>query len=408
MKTISKLSQSIVALTIAHASSVLATQAQPVPIPEDHSTTPQLSISGVGAATLNYSKNGSHGDGKPEAAINFSDSALLVGAAQRLGDGKGIGSTGLSWLTLDETNEGRATQLFLNQAFLDYQSETFEALVGRADNPTAHLVDFPTIRGDDLVTLTNPVNPFSDGENVEEHRYSNVASVTLNQGLKYFQNFHVQHLINSSGSGSDTGINAFGATFEYLGPPGMDAFQRVPSWGLGFQHFLLETGPSHGLHQIFAGGTLNLNKSVTNRWDLRVQDILTFGSQLNTFQNITDSFRGDSNAISAAIRYLSSPFGRLGYQLSLTGGYKTYTDISEAKTYGAALTGVKRLGQGFDMVAQYQGQWRDRALASVQTSGLKFEQTLELGFVFSFESTINPHLTPRRTLLNQQHQYVPN
>lgn len=390
---------------LAGTQSAWATQAQPVPIPEDQSTTPQLSISGVGAATVNYSKNGSHGNGKGESGINFSDSALLVGAAQRLGDGKGIGSTGLGWLTLDETNEGKATQLFLNQAFLDYQSERTEILVGRSDNPTAHLVDFPTIRGDDLITLTNPLNPFSDGQNAEEHRYSNVASVTLNQGLKYFENFHAQHLINSSGQGSDTGLNSFGATFEYLAPPGMEPFQAVPAWGVGFQHFTLGSG---GLHQVFGGGTLNLNESVTHRWDLRIQDILSFGSDLKAFSNTTDSFQGNSNAVAAAIRYLSSPFGGLGYQLSLTGGYKNYFDVPEAKSYGGALTAVKRLGQGFDIVAQYQGQWRDQALAAVQTKGLGFEQTVEVGFIFSFDSTINAHLTPRRTILNQQHQYVPN
>ncbi len=399
-----KIVSPILILALLHVQSVWATQAQPVPIPDDQSTTPQLSIGGVGAATLNYSKTSSHGNG--EAGVNFSDSALLVGAAQRLGDGKGIGSTGLGWLTLDETNEGKTTQLFLNQAFLDYQSEKFEALIGRADNPTAHLVDFPTIRGDDLVTLSNPLDPFSDGRNAEEHRYSNVASVTTNQGLKYFQNFHVQHLINTSGSGTETGINAFGATFEYLGPPGMEAFQRVPSWGLGFQHFLLDS--SHGLHQVFAGGTINLNESVTNRWDFRIQNIVTFGSALRSFSSATDSFRGDSNAVTIAIRYLSNPFGQLGYQLSLTGGYRNYFSIDDSRSIGAALTGVKRLGQGFDLVGQYQGQSRDRSLAAVQSNGVKYEQTLEVGFVFSFESTINPHLTPRRTLLNQQHQYIPN
>lgn len=383
----------------------MATQVQPVPIPEDHNTTPQLSISGVGIATLNVSKNGSHGNGgHGESEINFSDSGLLVGAAQRAGDG--IGSMGLGWLTLEETNAGRATQLFLNQAFLDYQSERIEILVGRADNPTAHLVDFPTARGDDLVTLTNPLNPYSNGRNAEEHRYSNVASFTLNQGLTYFQNFHVQHVIKTHpGASNDSGINSFGATFEYLGPPGMEAFQRVPSWGIGFEHFTLG---SQGMHQAFAGGVLNLSESVTNRWDLRIHDVATFGSKLTGFANATESFRADSNAVAAAIRYLASPFGEFGYQLSLTAGYKDYFEVPGAKTYGGALTWVKRLGLGFDVVGQYQGQWRDRALADAQSGGLKFEQTVEIGFVFSFESTINSHLTPRRRLLNQQYQYVPN
>ncbi|MBS1963233.1 MAG: hypothetical protein JST04_13540 [Bdellovibrionales bacterium] len=387
--------------------SAFATQAQPVPVPEDQSLTPQIDISGVGAATLNASRSAETGN-QAKSAVNFSDSALLVGAAQRLADGEAIGSTGLGWLTLDETNKGLGTQLFLNQAFLDYQGERLEALIGRSDNPTAHVVDFPTIRGDDLVTLTNPLNPFSNGENAEEHRYSNVASVTLNQGLKYYESVHAQHLINSAGIGTETGINSFGASFEFLGEPGMEAFQRVPSYGFGFEHFTVNSGGASGLNQVYAGGVINLNTSVTNRWDLRVQDIAGFGSDLRSFRNVTDSYQADSNTLTASVRYLSSPFGSPGYQVALTGAYKDYFKVDNSKSYGGALTGVKRLGQGFDLVAQYLGQWRGSALAMAQSSDVRYEQTVEVGFVFSFDATINQHLAPRRTILNQQHQYVPN
>ena len=75
---------------------------------------------------------------------------------------------------------------------------------------------------------------------------------------------------------------------------------------------------------------------------------------------------------------------------------------------GYALTGIKRLGEGFDLVAQYQGQWRDQALISVQSSGLDFEQVGQIGFTFNWDATLNQHISPRRTILNQQHQYIPN
>lgn len=381
--------------------SAWAVQAQPVPIPEEHSTTPEVVFSGTGVATLNYS-NAHHGEKRTQ--VNFSDSALLVGAAQRLHGNGWIGSTGLGWLTLDETNEGLGTQLFLNQAFLNVQGERFEVLVGRSDQPHAHLVDFPTVRGDDLVTLTNPLSPFSNGHNAEEHRYSNVASATWNWGLRHFANFHVQHQIASAGLGSATGINSFGATFESLADPGMEAFARVPHWGLAYERHLVNSG----IDQFTAGGVFNLNTSVTGRWDLRLQNVLSLGSRLAGFRDVRDSFEADSNSTALSIRYLRTPFGKAGYQLSLTGGYKTYFDVNDAESVGGALTFVKVLGQGFDFVTQYQGQWRKSALSSVQSGGRSYEQTLEAGFVFSFEASINPHLTPRRSLLNQHHQYVPN
>jgi hypothetical protein len=395
-------------VAILGATSAFAIQAQHVPVSGDQSLTPQIEIAGVGIGTLNAGRNGDQASAKAKSGINFSDSDLMIGAAQRLGDGQSIGSTGLGWLTLDETNKGLGTQLFLNQGFLDYQGERFEALIGRTDNPTAHLIDFPSIRGDDMVTLLNPLNPFSNGQNVEEHRYSNVAAVTINQDFKYFETVHVQHLINSAGIGSDTGINSFGAEFQYLGPPGMDAFSTVPSFGFGYEHFTLVSETSSGLHQIYLGGTINLNQSVTNRWDLSLQDIAGFGSTLKTFRNVTDSFQANSNDIAASLRYMANPFGKMGYQFSLTGAFKNYFDVSQSNSFGGIFTAVKRLGTGFDLVAQYQLQSRNSALALVQSNSIEIEQTGEIGFVFSFDSTINQHLAPRRTLLNQEHHYVPN
>ncbi|MBC7386914.1 MAG: hypothetical protein H7301_12235 [Cryobacterium sp.] len=395
------------ALTVASMGSSFANQAQPVPVPEDQSLSPQVNISGVGAATFNVAHSLASG-GKTQAGMNFSDSALVVGAAQRLSTLSGIGSMGLGLLTLDDTVSGKASQLFLHQAFVDFQAERFEALIGRSDNPTAHVVDFPTIRGDDLVTLTNPLDPYSNGKNSEENRYSNVTSVTLNQGLQTFENFHAQHLIDSAGIGTEQGINSFGASFEYLGVPGMEPFSRVPSFGFGYEHFTTNSGGKSGLNQIYLGGVVNLNTSVTNRWDLRFQDVVGFGSGLWAFQSVTDSYQADSNSLAASLRYLSSPFGSPGYQLALTAAGKNYFKVDRSRSYGAALTGVKRLGQGFDLVAQYMGQYRDRALAVAQSSGIAYEQTFEVGFVFNFDTTLNLHLSPRRSILNQQHQYVPN
>ncbi|MFL5814941.1 MAG: hypothetical protein ACJ763_15305 [Bdellovibrionia bacterium] len=381
-----------------------AFQAQPVPVPEDQSTAPQIDIAAVGTATLNLGRTGS--TGKTEGGINFSDSAVQLGGAERLFN-QGIGSAVFGGMTNEESIQGGGNSLFLHQTLVDYQEQSFEALLGRSDNPTAHLIDFPTLRGDDLITLTNPLDPFSNGTNVEEHRYSNVASVTFNQKLRYFENFHAQHLINSAGLGSPSGLNSFGATFEYRVDVGQEMFQRVPYWGVGYEHITLANNSPGGLNQAYAGMVLNLNESVTNRWDLRLQDIVSLGSDLRSFANITDSFQGNSNAISGSIRYLHSPFGSAGYQLALTLGQKKYFRVSNASSWGGALTGVKTLGQGFDVVVQYQGQWRGQALASAQSSGIAYEQVAEAGLMFNFDAVINQHLSPRRSILNQQHQYIP-
>lgn len=382
-----------------------AIQAQPVPVPEDQSTAPQIDIAAVGIATATGGRTGSND--KAESGINFSDSAIQIGAAERLFNG-GIGSFGIGGMTTEQSNRGTGNFLFLHQAFVDYQTEKFEALLGRTDNPTAHLIDFPTLRGDDLITLTNPLNPFSNGQNIEEHRYSNVASVTFNQGLRYFENIHAQHLINSAGFGTQSGINSFGATFEYKAEVGKELFQTIPYWGVGYEQITLSNSSPSGLHQGFAGMIVNLNESVTDRWDLRFQDILSLGSDLRGFSGVTDTYQSNSNAVAASIRYLHSPFGIPGYHLALTLGQKSYFRVSDAASIGGALTFAKRLGQGFDVVFEYQGQWRDHALAAAQSSGTAFEQVGEAGLTFNFDAVFNRHLSPRRSILNQQHQYIPN
>ncbi len=403
MKTIKISLLGIVCMNILGSIS-WATQAQPVPVPEDGSLSPQINISGVGIVTGSYGRSAQQN--QAQAGIDYSDSTLQFGAAQRL-YGLGIGSMGLGMLTLGNDTPGQ-TPFFLTQAFVDYQGESLEVLIGRSDNPTAHLVDFPTLRDDDLFTLTNPLNPLSNGSVAQDHRYSNVAEITLNQGLKWFENFHVQQLMNTSSPGSTSGINSFGATFQYLCTPGMEALSRFQSFGLGVEHITPSGSAASGLYQIYGGGVMNLVESVTNRWDIRVQDIVSLGSSLPSFGSVRDTFEADSNSISAALRYLSSPFGKPGYQLALTLGYKNYFNVSRASSGGFALTGVKRLGEGFDLAVEYLGQWRDQALSSVQSSGLAFEQIAQMGFVFNWDATFNRHLSPRRTILNQQYQYVPN
>ena len=383
-----------------------ATMAQPVPIPEDQSLSPQIELAAVGVGTVNYGRTAER-DG--QGSISFSDSSLLVGASQRLYD-EAIGSFTFGGVTTDAANSANntSTNFFIHQAFVDYQSASWEFLAGRTDNPSAHLVDFPTIRGDDLITLLNPLNPLSNGENTEEHRYSNVVSATLNQNLSYFENIHVQHLINSVDGTSNTGINSAGITFQYLAPPGLEVFDRVPSWGLSYDYININSDGTSGISQIGAGGVINLNESVTDLIDLRLLDILSLGSNLATFQNISDTFQADSNSTALSLRYLNSPFGKGGYQIALTAAYKNYFKVTEANSWGAALSAVKRLGQGFDLAIQYQGQWRNTQLAAVQSRGIDYEQSVDVGFIFNFDTIFNQHISPRRNLLNQQHQYIPN
>ncbi|MDR3608723.1 MAG: hypothetical protein P4M08_15270 [Oligoflexia bacterium] len=384
-----------------------AMQAQPVPIPESMGTMPQVEIDGTGIASVNYGNPIENGKVRYAPGIDFSDSSLLIGGAQRLYN-NGIGSLGFGVLSPDEGNAGTTNPLFVHQAFVDYQAESAEFLIGRSDNRASHLVDFPTLREEDLITFTNPLDPFSNGSVLEEHRYANVASFTLNQDLTYFEDFHAQHLIDSQGIGStSTSLNSFGAHFEYLCAPGMEPLSRVVSYGIGYEYETISQPSTRGLNQVSAGGLINLNQSLVDRVDFRAQDLVNFGSSLKSFQNLNDTYQASYNAIAGSVRYLHNPFGQPGYQISLTGGYRSFFGIDQAGSWGLAVTAAKRLGEGFDLVAQYATQWRAANLAA-QYQGQTSENVGQIGLVFNFSGTFNPHISPRRTPLNTQHQYIPD
>jgi hypothetical protein len=377
--------------------------AQHAPIPEDAGISPQIEWDGTGVGTLKGLAGSNLNN--PTGTLDFTDSALIFAASQAL-YGDGIGSFVFGSLLTDESLKGTGNPIFIHQAYVSYQAKWFEAMVGRSDNPMAQFIDFPTIRADDMITFTSYLDPFSNGSVVEDHRYANVGSFTLNQDLKTFENIHVQHLIHSASGSSDAKIDSVGVTFEQLNSlPELEALSRVVMWGFGAEHVFPGGGRADPQHILYAGGAINLNTSVTNRVELRLQDILTFGSSISNFRSITDTFSADSNAVALALRYLNSPFGMPGYQVSLTAGLRTYQNVSDAMSVGTALTGVKRLGMGFDLVGQYTYQWRANNLANQY--GSASEHRLEVGLAFNFESTFNRHINPRRSLLNMQHQYIP-
>jgi len=382
---------------------------QQPPIPEKPSVAPQIELDGEGVVTLEGHAPElvlPNGVRSSRSRINLTDSALLLGAAERLFHRGGIGSVVLGTTTVGEKEVINGTNLFVHQLFLDYQTRPLEAYLGRTNTAT-FVVNFPTVRGDDLNEFVNVLNPFSSGENVEEHRYGNVAALTFNRKLRYFINVHGQHLIATAPSVlGETGINSVGVNFQYQGPPTLEAVVRVPTWGFGYERQSIASRNGGANNVLYGGVIYNLNPDPVDRVDLRVQEIYSTGNDVNAFAGVTDTFRAAANTTAASVRWLHSPFGKPAYELALTAGHKSYQHVERANTYALALTGVKRLGDGFDVVLQYTYQHRNPAYAAVY-SGVHDEQSIQLGFVFNFTNIFNQHLGPRRSLLNLQHQYIP-
>lgn len=385
-------------------------QAQQTPIPEMPSISPQIEFDGTGIGTLEYHSPRiglAGGQRSSNSRINLSDSALLVGIAERLARKGGIGSFVVGLTSTESNRSPSGTDAFLHQLYLNVQTAKIEGTIGRTDIGT-RLVDFPTLRGDDLNEFVNVLDPFSDGNNVQEHRYSNQAAVVLHPSLRSSVNFHAQNLITSTASSvGQGGINSYGIAYQYQELAALENLKKVPLWGGGFERRSLGNGEGGASNVLYGGLVYNIAPDPIDRIDVRLQDYYAFGNDTRAFGSVTDTFRADGNTIAVGLRYLHSPFGVPGYQVSLTAGYKTYDKVRSGDTFGVALTGVKRLGSGFDVVVQYQYQNRQSAYANAY-NGVKDEHSIQVGFIFNFNNTFNKHLGPRRSLLNLQHQYVPD
>lgn len=383
-------------------------QGSATPIPEKPSISPQIELDGRGIATLLYQSPHSTlpgGGAGSTTNFDFSDSSLLLGISQRLYRG-GIGSLVFGGVTTGQTENVSKTSLLLSQLYLDYQTQPFEAYIGRANTPT-HLFDFPTLRGDDLNEFVNLPNPFSDGAIADETRYSNVAAMEWNQKLRYFLNLHVQHLLQTALPGAgQTGINSYGLFLRYEAPPALESIVKVPFWGIGYERQTIGAAQGGAADILYAGVIYNVNPDPIHRLDLRLQDIYSFSNGLHAFTSYADTYRAAANAVALSLRYLYAMNGIPGYEVALTAGYKSYAHVSHANTFAIALTGAKRLGEGFDFVLQYEYQHRGGAYASA-VGGPKDENRVQVGFVFHFQNLFNPHIGPRRTLQNLQHQYIP-
>lgn len=400
----------LLALAAALLPGVAQGQAQQTPIPEQPSVAPQIELDGTGIGTLEYHSPRftlPGGARSSNSRINLSDSALLLGISERLASRGGIGSFVVGLTSTESNRAPSGTDAFLHQLYLNYQTNRLEAYIGRTDTGT-RLIDFPTVRGDDLNEFVNVLNPFSDGNNVQEHRYTNQATVVLHGNLRSSLNFHAQNLITSTSSSvGQGGINSFGLAYQYQELTALEALKKVPLWGAGYERRTLGAGEGSASNVVYGGLVYNIAPDPVDRVDLRFQDYYAFGNNTRAFATVTDTFRADGNTAALSLRYLHSPFGVPGYEVSLTAGYKTYDKVRAADTFGLALTGVKRLGSGFDLVFQYQYQNRQPAYATPY-NGVRDEHSVQIGFVFNFNQTFNKHLGPRRSLLNLQHQYIPD
>ncbi len=345
------------------------------------------------------------------AVNDFSDTGLLLGFRQKLYN-KFRGQLVIGFQFPDA--ESDLGQLFFHQTFIKIENQTNILKLGRSRVRSA-LIEFPTLRDDDALEFTDVLNPFSSGENTEDHQYGNVLEYAHIFKQRWWIRLHGEHFTQTpvppARSETDFSLNAIGASFQYRVPETQRWNQPfLQQIGIGLNNFILDQPGAafvdRLLKNITASLVLNLKPDPIHFVDFRAQGILNYG--LSRIQRITDfatMTRARSIAVFSSVRYLWRQYERPTLQIAVSAGYKYFPNLTQpSNQYQVVGNVLYRLGDNFDAIVQIQYKQFSGDLLSVYDRN---ETRIQFGFVYSIDQSWNNQFDDRDSLLNLEHGYIP-
>lgn len=370
---------------------------------------PEIQLGARGVMSFNVD----HQEGRTTSAVNdFSDSGLLTGFRQKLYNNfRGQLVIGFQFPDADSD----LGQLFFHQTFIRLENKSNILKLGRSRVRSA-LIEFPTLRDDDALFFTDVLNPFSSGENTEDHQYGNVAEAAHIFGQRVWLRIHGEHFTETptppATSETDFSLNAVGISLQYRVPQ-TQRWNRpfLQQIGLGLNNFLTDRAGytsrfDRALKHITFSTILNLKPDPIHFVDVRHQTIYNVGFE--EFTQINDYFtmaHARSIATFTSLRYLYRRLERQTVQLAISFGYKTFPDLlNKSDQWQWVANGFYRLGENFDVGIQLQYQ---RANGALQGIFGKDETRIQFALVYSIDQLWNDQFDDRESLLNLEHGYIP-
>jgi len=370
--------------------------------------TPELEVGTRGVVSANFDDTGGTGS---STVSDFSDTSVLFGLGQKLySNWRGRFVLGFQF----PDAESDLGEVFYHQVFVQVEDRRNVIKIGRSRVKSA-MIEFPTLRDDDALGLTDVLNPFSDGENTEDSQYGNVIEVAHLFGRRFWLTAHGEHYRKTTVPGeSETSfdLNAAGVWLEYRVPESQRWNRGVlDQVGLGINNFRLEAGDpgiaeDQTLTSILVSTVLNVRPDPVHFWDIRLQAIGNQG--LDGIRQLSDRFavaRARSLSAFGSLRYLFRKLERPAAQISLSFGVKEYPDLlNDTSQRQVIVNGLWRIGDNFDVIGQLQ--YRDNRGDLGDLFG-RDETRLQVGFVYSFGRVFNKQFGDRDSLLNLEHDYIP-
>ncbi len=345
------------------------------------------------------------------SAVNdFSDTAVLLGFKQKLyGRYRGQLVVGFQFPDADSD----LGQVFYHQIFVQLEDKSNILKIGRSRVRSA-LIEFPTLRDDDAIFYTDVLNPFSSGENTEDHQYGNVFEYAHVFGQRLWLRLHGEHFTKTpvppATAETDFSLNAIGASLQYRVPVSQRWNRPILNQiGVGINNFLTNRPAYGGYDQMLRNVTfstiLNIRPDPVHFWDLRYQSIFNRGiSGVNRITDYASMTLARSIASIASLRYLYRKLERPTAQVSLTVGYKSFPDLQQNTfQWIGVLNAFYRLGDNFDVGVQYTLQQFNGDLHNLFGDS---ESRIQFSLVFAIDQLWNDQFDDRDSLLNLEHGYI--
>jgi hypothetical protein len=336
---------------------------------------------------------------------DFSDSYFMIGARQKLYKGwRGQMVLGFSF---PDANTGLG-QVFYNQIMTKLENKNNIITIGRTTSQTT-LGSFTTFRDDDIMQFNYILNPFSKGINTEDNQYANVLEYTHIFYKRIYATLHAENY-QSFSNPNDFSINGIGGSIVYKVPESQ-IWQRklINEVGVSSVNFNIDkpntTNSKTLLSNIVSYVALNIHPDPVHFIDFKMMNITNLGlNEVTDIANYEDYTRGKSQSYFGMFRYLNRKLERPNYQISIGGGYKSFSSGSGTPSQFVVLgNAFYRLGNNFDFLVQYR--YHENLGSLIPVLG-KRQHRFQIGLSYSFNKVFNNQFDDRNSILNLEHGYI--
>jgi hypothetical protein len=375
----------------------------------DREVSPRLTLGGRIIATPSYATtNGAPGvKDDSHSQVDIADSGLLFRFDKRIYSNKAVAGAVVGFTKPDQDSDLK-DDVYFHHLYGFLQSKRYQVVLGRTRLRNT-LLEFPTLRDDDLIDYTHVPNASSFAENDQFQIFgSHVAFDWYLDNRNNAISVWLSGRTETDPMGEpleEFNLNTFGVGWNYQVSEDLQYVKRLRHAGviLETQKIDVTTGDD-SMNAIIAGAEWNLNLNPPKSWSVALQAIYNEGIDGATIATHIGRARSKYKALTVALRYTARPKLLTRWQAAISVGYKDFSEFSNASQYSIAPSYVYRLGQGIDLVAQYVYTKRDSALAVA--TGIEREHVIQAGIVFSFDKRFDDNIGERDSILNIEHGYI--